>query len=116
MDEMGLVYVVDRLKDMIVSGGENVYPAEIENVLNAHPAIREVGVIGAPHEKWIETPMAVVVLKLGAEVDEKALIGFTRERLAHFKCPTRVRFVESLPRNASGKLLKREMRRLFLED
>jgi len=116
LDGDGYVFLFDRFKDMIVSGGENVYPAEIENVLNAHPAIREVGVIGAPHEKWIETPMAVVVLKLGAEVDEKALIGFTRERLAHFKCPTRVRFVESLPRNASGKLLKREMRRLFLED
>ncbi|MDE3174950.1 MAG: long-chain-fatty-acid--CoA ligase [Pseudomonadota bacterium] len=116
LDDAGYVFLFDRFKDMIVSGGENVYPAEIENVLNAHPAIREVGVIGAPHEKWIETPMAVVVLKPGEAADEKALIAFTRERLAHFKCPTRVRFAESLPRNASGKLLKREMRRLFLEE
>ena len=116
LDADGYVYLFDRFKDMIVSGGENVYPAEIENVLNAHPAVREVGVIGARHEKWIETPVAIVVLKPGFAADEAALIAFTRERLAHFKCPTRVRFAESLPRNASGKLLKREMRRLFLED
>jgi len=116
LDVEGYVFLFDRFKDMIVSGGENVYPAEIENVLNAHPAVREVGVIGAPHEKWIETPVALVVRKPGVEIDEKALIAFTRERLAHFKCPTRVRFVDSLPRNASGKLLKREMRRLYRED
>ena len=114
LDAEGYVYLFDRFKDMIVSGGENIYPAEIENILNAHPAVHEVGVIGAPHERWIETPMAVVVLKAGMQVDGKELIDFTRERLAHYKCPTSVRFVESLPRNASGKLLKREMRRLLL--
>ena len=111
LDAQGYVYLFDRFKDMIVSGGENVYPAEIENVLNAHPAVLEVGVIGAPHERWIETPVAVVVLKPGQNADAQDLIAFTRERLAHYKCPTSVRFVESLPRNASGKLLKTEMRR-----
>jgi acyl-CoA synthetase (AMP-forming)/AMP-acid ligase II len=113
LDSEGYIYLYDRFKDMIVSGGENVYPAEIENVLNAHPAVLEVGVIGAPHERWIETPIAVVVLRPGMQADGKELIDFTRERLAHFKCPSAVRFVDALPRNASGKLLKREMRRLF---
>ena len=111
LDAQGYIYLFDRFKDMIVSGGENVYPAEIENVLNAHPAVLEVGVIGAPHERWIETPIAVVVLKPGQKADAQELIAFTRERLAHYKCPTSVRFVQSLPRNASGKLLKTEMRR-----
>lgn len=114
LDAEGYVYLFDRFKDMIVSGGENIYPAEIENVLNAHPAVREVGVVGAPHERWIETPIAFVVLKPGISVDSRELIAFTRERLAHYKCPTSVRFVEALPRNASGKLLKREMRRQFV--
>ena len=109
----GYLYLFDRFKDMIVSGGENIYPAEIENVLNAHPAVQEVGVIGAPHERWIETPVAIVVLKPGCEADAAELIAFTRERLARYKCPTSVRFTDALPRNASGKMLKREMRRQF---
>ena len=113
LDSQSYVYLFDRFKDMIVSGGENIYPAEIENVLNAHPAVQEVGVIGVAHERWIETPVAVVVLKAGLNADAKELIAFTRERLAHYKCPTSVRFTETLPRNASGKLLKREMRRQF---
>ncbi len=115
LDANGYVYLFDRFKDMIVSGGENIYPAEIENVLNAHPGVLEVGVIGVPHERWIETPMALVVLRSGVQADEQELIAFTRARLARYKCPTRVRFVEQLPRNASGKLLKREMRRLFAD-
>jgi acyl-CoA synthetase (AMP-forming)/AMP-acid ligase II len=110
-DEMGYLYLFDRFKDMIISGGENIYPAEVENVLHAHPAVQEVGVIGVPHEKWGETPMAVVVLRTGQAADDKELIAFTRDRLAHYKCPTVVKFAASLPRNASGKLLKREMRR-----
>jgi acyl-CoA synthetase (AMP-forming)/AMP-acid ligase II len=113
LDAEGYIYLFDRFKDMIVSGGENVYPAEIENVLNAHPAVQEVGVIGAPHERWIETPVALVVLKPGHKADANDLIEFTRERLARYKCPTAVRFVDALPRNASGKLLKGEMRRRF---
>ena len=111
-DAQGYLYLFDRFKDMIISGGENIYPAEIENVLNGHPAVLEVGVVGIAHDKWGETPMAVVVLKLGQAADPKELIAFTRERMAHYKCPTAIAFADTLPRNASGKLLKREMRRL----
>ena len=99
-------------EDMIISGAENIYPAEIENVLSGHPAVLEVGAVGIAHDKWGETPMAIVVLKPGQTADPKELIAFTRERLAHYKCPTAVTFADTLPRNASGKLLKREMRRL----
>ena len=113
VDAEGYLYLFDRFKDMIVSGGENIYPAEIENVLHAHPAVLEVGVIGAPHDRWIETPVAIVVLKPGCQVDAAELIAFTRERLARYKCPTSIRFAEALPRNASGKMLKRELRRQF---
>ena len=115
-DEQGYLYLYDRFKDMIISGGENIYPAEVENVLNGHPAVREVGVIGIPHQRWGETPMAVVVLRAGTTADSNELIAFTRERLAHYKCPTAVTFSDTLPRNASGKLLKREMRRTFMAD
>ena len=112
-DEAGYLFLYDRFKDMIVSGGENVYPAEVENVLSAHPAIFEVAVIGVPHERWGETVKAVVVLRPGHEVQEKQLIEFAREQLARFKCPTSVEFTDVLPRNASGKLLKRELRRIY---
>lgn len=98
---------------MIISGGENIYPAEIENVLNGHDAVAQVGVIGVPHEKWGETPLAVVVLKDGTEAAPADLIAYTRENLATYKCPTRIEVVDSLPRNASGKLLKPELRRLY---
>ena len=113
LDGDGYVVLFDRFKDMIISGGENIYPAEIENVLNAHEAVREAGVIGVPHEKWGETPLAVVVPRKGRAVEGDELIAFARERLAHYKCPTRVAFAETLPRNASGKLLKHELRRQF---
>ena len=109
-DEDGYLYLRDRYKNMIVSGGENIYPAEIDNVLQHHPAIREVAVVGAPHPKWGETPHAYVVLEPGMCATEADIIGFVRERLAHYKCPTKVHFVEGLPRNASGKILKRELR------
>lgn len=112
LDEQGYIFLFDRFKDMIISGGENIYPAEIENVLNGHPAVREVAVIGVPHPKWGETPRAVVVLRQGQTASPEALISFTRDRLAHYKCPTSVVFSDLLPRNASGKLLKRELRRL----
>ena len=112
-DAAGYLYLFDRFKDMIISGGENIYPAEVENAMNAHPAVQEVGVIGIAHERWGETPMAIVVLKSGYYATERELIDFTRERLAHYKCPTAVTFADALPRNASGKLLKREMRRLY---
>ena len=112
LDEQGYIFLFDRFKDMIISGGENIYPAEIENVLNGHPAVREVAVIGVPHPKWGETPRAVVVLRQGQTASPEDLISFTRDRLAHYKCPTSVVFSDLLPRNASGKLLKRELRRL----
>jgi acyl-CoA synthetase (AMP-forming)/AMP-acid ligase II len=113
VDGEGFITLVDRKKDMIITGGENVYPIEVEQVLWRHPAVREVAVIGVPHPKWEETPIAVVALEDGAATSEIELIAFTRERLAHFKCPTRVEFVAELPRNATGKILKTTLRTLF---
>jgi long-chain acyl-CoA synthetase len=110
LDVDGYLYLRDRIKDVIVSGGENVYPAEVENVLAGHPAVAEVAVVGAPSERWGETPVAFVVPAPGHEVDEAALLAFCRERLAHYKCPTRVERSGGLPRNPSGKILKRELR------
>ena len=109
-DDDGYLYIQDRYKDMIISGGENIYPTEIDNVLQAHPAVAEVAVIGIPHETWGETPCAYVVLGADGAATEQELIAFTRERLARYKCPTSVMFVDALPRNASGKILKRELR------
>ncbi|MBK9179028.1 MAG: fatty acid--CoA ligase [Acidimicrobiales bacterium] len=110
LDDDGYVYIHDRVKDMIVSGGENVYPAEVENVLMAHPAVADVAVIGVPDERWGETPKAVVVAAPGATVGGAELIAYCREHLAHYKCPTSVDVVEVIPRNPSGKILKRELR------
>ncbi|MCD9153865.1 long-chain-fatty-acid--CoA ligase [Aeromicrobium duanguangcaii] len=110
LDEDGYLFLKDRLKDMIVTGGENVYPAEVENVLMAHPAVQEVAVIGIPSERWGETPHAVVVTRQGESVTSEEIIAFCRERLAHYKCPTSVEVIEMLPRNPSGKILKRELR------
>jgi long-chain acyl-CoA synthetase len=111
----GYLYLHDRVKDMIVSGGENVYPTEVENVLMAHPAVADVAVIGVPHDRWGETVKAVVVADPGVEVLGADLIAFARAELAHYKCPTSVDFVESLPRNPSGKVLKRELREPYWE-
>ena len=97
---------------MIVSGGENVYPTEIENVLGAHPAVGQVAVIGVAHPKWGETPRAYVVPRAGATQDEAEMIAFTRARLAHYKCPTSIRFVAELPQTASGKILKKDLREI----
>ena len=115
LDADGYVYIHDRVKDMIVSGGENVYPAEVENVLMGHPAIADVAVIGVPHEKWGETAKAVVVKKAGAEVTEQEIIDYARERLARFKCPTSVDWEAALPRNPSGKILKKDLRAPYWE-
>ena len=109
-DKDGYVYIFDRVKDMIVSGGENVYPAEIENALMAHPAIADVAVIGVPDDKWGEVPMALVVRKPDTQVTEQEIISFARERLAGFKTPKSVDWVDSLPRNPSGKILKKVLR------
>lgn len=110
LDEDGYVYVHDRVKDMIVSGAENVYPAEVESALFGHPAIADVAVIGVPDERWGEAVKAVVVLKPEASAEADELIGFARERIAAYKCPKSVDFIDALPRNPSGKILKRELR------
>jgi long-chain acyl-CoA synthetase len=110
LDQEGYVYLFDRYKDLIISGGENIYPAEVENILNGHSAVLEVAVIGVPHPKWGETPRAVVVLRPNTTATDAELVSYTRDRLAHYKCPTSVVFATKLPRNASGKLLKRELR------
>ena len=93
---------------MIISGGENVYPAEVERVLNTHPQVSQAIVIGVPHERWGETVKAVVIAT--EPIEESDLIAYARERLAHYKCPTSVVFVDSFPLNAAGKILKRELR------
>ena len=88
LDDDGYVFIMDRIKDLLMSGGENIYPAEVENAIMAHPAVQETAVIGIPSERWGETPLAVVVAKAGMAVTEDELIAFTRDRLAHYKCPT----------------------------
>jgi fatty-acyl-CoA synthase len=109
-DADGFYYVCDRVKDMIITGGENVYPAEVESVLAGHSAIAEVAVIGAPDEKWGETVVAVVALKPGQSLDLEELQGFAGERLARYKIPRALRLVPALPRNPTGKILKYQLR------
>ena len=113
IDADGYVYVTDRIKDMIISGGENIYPAEIERVLAEHPALQDVAVIGVPDERWGEVPKAVVVAKPGATVDPDELLAWCRERLASFKCPKSVDLVAELPRNPTGKILKKDLRKPY---
>ena len=115
IDADGYVYVTDRIKDMIISGGENIYPAEIERVLAEHPALADVAVIGVPDERWGEAPKAVVVLRAGANVEPNELVAWCRERLAGYKVPKTVDVVAELPRNPTGKILKRELRKPFWE-
>jgi acyl-CoA synthetase (AMP-forming)/AMP-acid ligase II len=106
----GYLFLSDRIKDMIVSGGENVYPAEVENTLMKHPDVADGAIIGVPDPKWGEAVKACVVLRTGATATADDLIEFMRMRIAHFKCPKTVDFVTALPRTESGKLLKRELR------
>jgi acyl-CoA synthetase (AMP-forming)/AMP-acid ligase II len=115
MDEDGYVYIQDRIKDMIISGGENVYPAEVESAIYGHPAIAEVAVIGVPSAKWGEEVKACVVAKPGMAVDEADVIAWTRERIAAFKAPKSVDVIPVMPRNASGKILRRELRAPYWE-
>jgi acyl-CoA synthetase (AMP-forming)/AMP-acid ligase II len=110
IDEEGYLFIEDRVKEMVITGGENVYPAEVERVLIEHPDIAEVAVIGLPSEKWGETVHAVVTPKAASTPDAADLIAYARERLAHYKCPTGITFVPELPRNATGKILKRELK------
>jgi fatty-acyl-CoA synthase len=113
-DDEGFVYIVDRWKDMYISGGENVYPAEIENVLYQLPQVAEAAIIGVPSEKWGEVGLAVLALKPGATIDRAAVVEHCVSRLAKFKVPNDIAIVEALPRNATGKVLKRELRTQFL--
>jgi acyl-CoA synthetase (AMP-forming)/AMP-acid ligase II len=115
IDADGYIYVTDRIKDMIISGGENIYPAEIERVLAEHPALQDVAVIGVPDERWGEVPKAVVVAKPGATVNADELLAWCRERLASFKCPKTVDVVAELPRNPTGKILKKDLRKPYWE-
>ncbi len=111
LDADGYLYIHDRIKDMIITGAENVYPAEVENVLMAHPAIADAAVIGVPDERWGETVKAVLVRAPGGDDAHDAdILAFCRARLAGFKCPTSIDWVGALPRNPSGKILKRELR------
>jgi fatty-acyl-CoA synthase len=112
-DEFGNIHIVDRKKDVIISGGENISSPEVEDALYKHPAVLECAVIGVPSERWGETPKALVVLREGHSATEEEVIAFAREHLAHFKCPTSVEFVESLPRTATGKLQKFVIREAY---
>jgi fatty-acyl-CoA synthase len=110
IDDEGYITIVDRKKDIINSGGENVSSREVEEALYEHPAVSEVAVVAAPDPKWIEAVCAVVVTRPGTSVDEGELITFSKERMAGYKVPKRVVFVDALPKNPSGKILKRELR------
>jgi long-chain acyl-CoA synthetase len=113
LDADGYVFLQDRIKDMIITGGENVYPADVEAVLGQHPAIADVAVFGTPDAKWGEAVTAAVVLRQGDALDTAALVAWARSRLAPFKLPKLVHVVDALPRNANGKLLKRDLRARF---
>ncbi len=110
IDAEGFIYIVDRKKDMIISGGENIYPAEVEDVLYRHPAIAEVAVIGVPHEQWGEVPKAIVVPRPGSRLTAQDVIDFCEGKVARYKIPRAVAFTDVLPRNAAGKVLKRVLR------
>src|SRR5690606_22310014 len=113
IDADGYVYVEDRIKDMIITGGENVYSPEVERVLSEHPALLEVAIIGVPDDTWGESVKAVVALKPDARATEEELIAWAREHLAHYKVPRSIDVVEMLPRNPSGKILKRDLRKPY---
>ncbi|MGD9959063.1 long-chain-fatty-acid--CoA ligase [Nocardioides sp.] len=115
VDDEGFVFVQDRIKDLIISGGENIYSPEVERVLAEHPAVMEVAIIGVPDDRWGEAVKAVVSLHAGASATESELIDWCRESLAGFKCPKSVDVLEALPRNPTGKILKRELRRPYWE-
>jgi O-succinylbenzoic acid--CoA ligase len=114
LDGEGYLYIVSRRHDLIISGGENIYPTEIESVLLAHPAVDEAAVVGLSDPRWGQVPAAAVKLRGGAAAGEAELIEFCRQRLASYKVPRLVRFVAALPRNAAGKLLRDEIRAALL--
>jgi len=116
VDAEGFIFLLDRKKDMIISGGENVYPAEVEVVLAQHPSVFDVAVIGVPSPKWGETVKAIVVPKPGQTLDEAEVISYAKGRIASFKCPTSVDVVSELPRTSTGKLRKNVLRAPFWQD
>jgi len=115
-DEKGFIYIVDRKKDMIVTGGENVYSREVEDILYMHPAIADVAVIGIPDPEWVERVHAVVVLQEAATATENEIIAFCKEHVASYKAPKSVEFTESLPKNTQGKILKRKLMEKYRVD
>ncbi len=115
LDADGYVYIHDRVKDMIISGGENVYPAEVESAIYGHPQVADVAVIGVPDDKWGEAVKAIVVPRAGATPDAASIIAWARERLAGYKIPKTIEFIDALPRNPSGKLLRRKLREPYWE-
>ncbi|KQX95778.1 acyl-CoA synthetase [Variovorax sp. Root473] len=110
MDEDGFIYIVDRVKDMIISGGENIYSREVENAVHAHPAVKECAVIGIPDEKWGEAVLAVISLKDAHEVTEQEIIEHCRALIANYKCPRKVQFLDALPLSGAGKIMKNVLR------
>lgn len=114
VDEDGYVYICDRVKDMIVSGGENIYPAEVESAIFGHPAVAEVAVVGVPDPLWGEAPKAFIVPRPGCTAEAASVISWARERIAGYKLPRSIEVVDALPKNASGKILRREVRAQFL--
>jgi long-chain acyl-CoA synthetase len=112
LDGDGFLYIVERKKDLIIRGGFNIYPREVEEVLYAHPAVAEAAVVGVRDPLMGEDVLAFVVLKAGARATPEAIAGFCQERLAKYKCPKQVRFVDALPKNAVGKILRKELRAL----
>jgi acyl-CoA synthetase (AMP-forming)/AMP-acid ligase II len=115
LDEDGYLFLADRKEDMIISGGFNIWPAELENALASHPAVAEVAVVGVAHEKWGETPKAVVVLRDGQEAGQQELIDWTRDKLGAVKRVTSVDFVDELPKTPLGKVLRRQVRDRYRE-
>jgi long-chain acyl-CoA synthetase len=113
LDEDGFLFITDRKKDLIIRGGFNIYPREVEEVLYAHPKVAEAGVVGMPDPLMGEEALAFVVLRAGQNATGEELTAFCQEKLAKFKCPKQVRFVDSLPKNPIGKILKKELRRLI---
>jgi acyl-CoA synthetase (AMP-forming)/AMP-acid ligase II len=116
VDEDGFLYLADRKEDMIISGGYNIWPAELENALASHPAVAEVAVVGVPHEKWGETPKAVVVLRPGHRADAQELIDWSRDKVGAVKRVTSVEFTDALPKSPVGKILRREVKKRFWDD
>jgi long-chain acyl-CoA synthetase len=116
IDEDGYIYLMDRKADMIITGGENVYPQEVENVLYSHPAIKECAVVAAPDDRWGERVQAVVVLKDKQTITEEELIKHCKNKLAGYKCPKKKEFWNDLPKASVGKILRKEVKKHFGKD